>query len=88
MIEPTIVFPNADKVRDLIDSEEDHVVRSLMLLVYGEFLSLMLSGRLPSGTVDLLYCFTALRNAFGRKDALLSALNGDFGDPYQEIEWT
>jgi hypothetical protein len=78
-------FPNADKVSDFIESEPDLVVRSLMRLVYGEFLR---EQSKPEGSVDMLYCFHRLRSAFQRKDALANALRGDYGDPYEDLEWT
>ena len=84
----TVMFPNADKVGDLIESEPDPVVRSLMRLVYGEFLLADLERRQPEGAVDLLYCFEALQRAFRRKDALENAVRGEYGDPEQELEWT
>jgi hypothetical protein len=80
-----IPFPNADKVGDFIESESDPVIRSLMRLIYGEFLR---EKSLPDGAVDLLYCFKVLRSAFLRKDAVENAMNGDYGDPNQDLEWT
>jgi hypothetical protein len=80
-----IPFPNADKVGDFIESEPEPVVRSLMRLVYGEPLR---EKSLPDGAVDLLYCFRVLRAAFRRKDAVANAMNGDYGDPDQDLEWT
>ena len=80
----SIPFPNADKVGDFIESEPDPTVRSLMRLVYGEFLDEKSS---PDGAVDMLYCFKRLQAAFQRKDALASALDGEYGDPHQEQVW-
>jgi hypothetical protein len=77
-------FPNADKVGDFIESETDPVVRSLMRLVYGEFL---LERSMPDGAVDMLYCFQRLRSAFHRKDALGNAMKGDYGDPSVGMTW-
>jgi hypothetical protein len=88
MNENKLIFPNAEKAKDLIDSERDPVVRSLMLLVYGELLSSFISGKLPDGGVDLLYCFEALRAAFRRKDALSNALKGNYGELSADVEWT
>jgi hypothetical protein len=79
-----VSFPNADKVGDFIESESDPVIRSLMRLVYGEFLR---ENSLPDGSVDMMYCFKRLRCAFLRKDALANALKGDYGDPNQELDW-
>jgi hypothetical protein len=81
MVEPPVVFPNADKVRDLIESESDPVVRSLMRLVHGEFLRSILSGKRPEGSVDMLFCFAALQAAFRRKEALANALDGGLWRP-------
>ncbi|MGH7201429.1 MAG: hypothetical protein ACREJB_12540 [Planctomycetaceae bacterium] len=81
-------FPNADKVQELIESESDPVVRSLMRLVYGEFVTAVLRGRQPEGSVDLLYCFERIQEAFRRKDALDNALKGEYGDPDADLEWT
>jgi hypothetical protein len=77
-------FPNADKVGDFIESESDPVIRSLMRLIYGEFLR---ENSLPDGAVDMMYCFKILRRAFLRKDALVNALKGGYGDPNQELDW-
>jgi len=82
------LFPNAEKVRGIIDSECDPVVRSLMLLVYGEFLSSVIAGKKPDGAVDLEYVFLALREAFRRKGAMANALNGDYGVLTDAFEWT
>jgi hypothetical protein len=78
-------FPNADKVGDFIESESDPVTRSLMRLVYGEFLR---ERSMPDVAVDMLYCFKILRSAFLRKDAVANALKGDYGRPNQDLEWT
>ena len=82
------LFPNADKVNDFIESEPDAAVRSLMRLVYGEFLMAIFQGRHPEGNLDLLFCFERLKSAFHRKDALDQALKGNYGDPYTDAEWT
>ena len=82
------LYPNAEKVGDFIESEPDAAVRSLMRLVYGEFLMAILDGRRPDGNLDLLYCFETLKKAFCRKDALEEALKGNYGDPHADIEWT
>ena len=79
-------FPNAEKVNDFIESESDPVVRSLMALVWGEFLRKNIATERPEGACDMMYCFTALQAAFRRKDALESALNGNYGD-WRNIEW-
>jgi hypothetical protein len=86
MVEP-LLFPNADKVSDLIEAEPDASVRSLMRLVHEELLKPVISGRRPEGSMDMLFCFTALQAAFRRKDALANALAGNYGDPSTEIEW-
>jgi hypothetical protein len=80
----TPLFPNADKVGEYIESEPDPVVRSLMRLVYGQFL---LEDSKPEGAVDMMYCFKLLQAAFRRKDALANALEGKYGDPNEELEW-
>lgn len=82
------VFPNADRVEDLIESEPNPVVQSLLRLVYGEFLLTNLNERHPEGSVDLLFCFERLQSAFRRKDALQNALKGEFGRPHEELDWT
>jgi len=79
-------FPNAEKVNDFIESESDPVVRSLMRLVWGEVQQKIDAGERPDGACDLMYCFTALQAAFRRKDALESALNGNYGD-WRNIDW-
>jgi hypothetical protein len=79
-------FPNAEKVIDFIESESDPVVCSLIRLVWGEFLSKNIATERPAGACDLMYCFTALQAAFRRKDALESALNGNYGD-WRNIDW-
>jgi hypothetical protein len=61
MAEDLVPFPNADKVGDFIESEKDPVVRSLLRLVYGNFLRSSLRGERPAGAVDLLHCFKILR---------------------------
>ncbi len=78
-------FPNADKVGDFIESETDPVARSLMRLVYGEFLR---ERSIPDVAVDMLYCFKILRCAFLRREAIANALKGDYGNPNQDLEWT
>lgn len=78
-------YPNADQVQDFIESEADPVVRSLMRLVYGEFLLKNRAGERPDGACDLMYCFTALQSAFHHKEALENALKGNFGD-WQHID--
>jgi hypothetical protein len=87
MTESRIAFPNADRVESFIDSEADPVVRSLMRLVYGEFMMKITAGEFPSGRVDLLYVFEALRAAFQRGDALNSALQGAYAES-NDAEWT
>lgn len=79
-------FPNADRVDELIESERDPVVRSLLRLVWGEFLRMSIAGERPEGACDLLYCFTALQKAFQRDDALAGALKGRYGDTH-DLEW-
>ena len=73
-----VVFPNADRVLDLIAAEPDAVVKSLLRLVYGEFMMKITAGDLPEGRVDLLYCFQSLQSAFRRTGALENAMNGQF----------
>lgn len=73
-------FPNAEKVNDFIESESDPVVRSLMRLVWGEFLNKNIENERPDVACDLMYCFTALQAAFHHKEALANALKGNFGD--------
>jgi hypothetical protein len=82
------LFPGADKVNELIDSEPDPAVRSLMRLVYGEFVMAVVHGKLPEGGVDLHYCFEVLQSAFRRKEALENAMKGEYGDPDEELEWS
>lgn len=81
----TTPFPNADKVGDFIESETDPVIKSMMRLVYGEFLR---EKSLPEGSVDMLYCFRVLRSAFNRKDAVANAMQGDYGNPNQDLDWS
>lgn len=80
----TTPFPNADKVGDFIESEPDPVIRSMMRLVYGEFLR---KESLPEGSLDMLYCFRVLRSAFLRKDAVVNAMKGDYGNPREDLDW-
>jgi hypothetical protein len=87
MTESRVVFPNADQVQSFIDAEPDPVVRSLMRLVYGEFMMKITAGELPSGRVDLLYVFETLRAAFRRADALNNALQGEYAATI-DSEWT
>jgi hypothetical protein len=82
------LFPSADKVNDLIDSEPDPAARSLLRLVYGEFVMALVDGKLPQDSVDLHYCFAVLQSAFRRKDALETALKGELGDADRELEWS
>ena len=87
MTENRVVFPNADRVQSFIDAERDPVVRSLMRLVYGEFMMRITDGDLPGGRVDLLYVFETLRAAFQRADAINMALQGDYAET-SDGEWT
>ena len=80
----SLPFPNADKVGDFIESEPDPIVRSLMRLVYSEFL---LEDSRPIGAVDMLYCFRLLQAAFRRTDALANAIKGEYGNPDEELDW-
>ena len=86
--ESQLVLANADRVGKLIESEPDPIVRSLLRLVYGEFLTSIVRGELPEGGLDLLYCFQHLQRAFARKDAMENALRGDYADPNTDLEWT
>jgi hypothetical protein len=86
MSENFVVFPNADRVQAFIDMESNPVVRSLMRLVYGEFMMKITAGELPSGRVDLLYVFEALQSAFQRRDAIDSALQGQYAET-DDVEW-
>jgi hypothetical protein len=83
-----VLYPNADKVGDFIESESDPTTRCLMRLAHEEFVRAVISGERPAGSVDMLYCFEMLKRAFSRKDALANALKGNYGDPYSDIEWT
>ncbi len=87
MREELIPFPNADKIDEFIDSEKDPVVRSLMRLVYGNFLRSSFRGDRPERAVDMLYCFRILRTSFQQKEALASALQGNFGDAEAGSDW-
>lgn len=57
-----------------------------MLLVWGKFLRKNFATERPDGGCDMMYCFTALQAAFRRKDALESALKGNYGD-WRNFEW-
>jgi hypothetical protein len=87
MAEDMVPFPNADKVSDFIESEKDPVVRSLMRLVYGNFLRSSFRGERPEGAVDLLYCFKILSISFHQKEALAHAVGGNFGNPEAGSNW-
>jgi hypothetical protein len=80
MAEVQVPFPNADKVSCFIEAEKDPVVRSLMRLVYGNFLRAAIKGERPVGAIDVMYCFNILSASFHQKEALANALKGDFGD--------
>jgi hypothetical protein len=87
MAEDVIPFPNADKVGEFIESEEDPVVLSLMRLIYGNFLRSSFKGERPEGAVDMLYCFKILSISFHQKEALANAVRGNFGDPNAGSHW-
>ena len=88
LTEREALLPNAELVSNLIESEADPVVRSLLRLAYGEFVLSTVRGEWPEGGCDLLYCFRQLQKAFRRKDALQNALSGDYGQPDAELDWT
>jgi hypothetical protein len=80
-------FPNADKLGDFIESEQDPTVRALMRLVHGEFLKSCFREDRPHGAADMLYCFRLLRTAFHQKEAFANAMQGNFGDLEAGSNW-
>ena len=80
-------FPNADKVGDFIESENDRTVKALMRLVHGEFLRSCIRGERPDGALDMLYCFRIMRTAFHQKEALANPIQGNFGDVQVGSNW-
>ena len=83
-----VLFPHTDGLHEFIEAQTDPEIRSLLRLVHGEFLMTVSAGKFPEGSVDILYFFEILQAAFSRKDAMVHALKGEYGNPSEELEWT
>ena len=57
MIEPIVIFPNADKVGPLLSLNQILSSARSCAFVYGEFLKTIIAGNRPDGSVDMVYCF-------------------------------
>ena len=68
---------NWSKAFDLMNAEEDPVIRGLLRLVYEHFVHAGLEGRRPDN-FDLLYCFQLLQEAFSFQEGFHNAIQGRY----------
>jgi hypothetical protein len=82
------LFQNEPEAQCLIDSTQDPVVKSLLRLVFSQFVQARLNGKFPASPFDMLYCFDVLGEAFAFKPGLDNALKGQFAQAgMTEDEW-
>ena len=69
---------NWSRAFDFMNSRPDPVVRSMLRLVYCQFIHDGLDGLRRPEDFDLLYCFQLLARSFSHKEALANAVEGRF----------